>query len=179
MPFSPDDCAGPDPDVLCRDWGCSAWSSAPSPEWWQLPPDLLAPCHLPCHSVELHCYLSFHGTLVKARSRLPSSASPCRRSCISEPVLLFPRHSVGPWPSLGTRGSFSHVSRHCPQLSPALRMHGSVREAVPSMPGIYIEVQPLQGKVQKQVGLGGMMPTGRYLRKIDIKYSLTIAKSNR
>lgn len=115
---------GPDPGVLCRDWCCSAWLSAPSPEVVTAPPPhLLARCHLLCHSVESHCYLSFHAP-GHVRGQLSSSASPCCLSCISASALApLLGGQDPPW----GRGAPSATSlSHCFQLSPALWMHGSV-----------------------------------------------------
>lgn len=87
------------------------------------PPHLLARWHLLCHSVESHCYLSFHAP-GHVRGQLSSSASPCCLSCISASALApLLGGQDPPW----GRGAPSATSlSHCFQLSPALWMHGSV-----------------------------------------------------
>lgn len=67
-------------------------------------------------------------------------------------------------PSLGALGSFHHISK---LLYPAhlcsLDVWVCVVDLVPAMQGIYVgEVQTLQGKVQKQFGVGDMIPMGKY-----------------
>nr|KAF6474823.1 hypothetical protein HJG63_010961 [Rousettus aegyptiacus] len=128
----------------CMHWFCSAWPSAPLPKAVAAPvqPVCLSSPPVPLCSISLWLIISCHPGQIQEPAFLA-------HVCLLSQLHLGTR-AVASLLLLEARGSFSHISKppYPAQLCP-LEAWLCVMGLVPFMTGIYVEVQPLQSKVQK------------------------------
>lgn len=134
----------------CRGWCCSVWSFAPLPEAVAAPSLSFVSHHLsvPLRWIALQPVLSRHTGHMCKQDSLAHVYLWC--SSISVPYAAVSLLLKGAMAALLASWSFSHISKPpCPgQLCP-LDAWLWVPGLVPSISGIYKEVQPLQVKLQK------------------------------
>lgn len=132
-------------------WGCSAWPSAPLPEAVAAPdqPVCLSSPH--CATL-LNLTAAYHSMPPGSNpgASFPCPCLPFVSAASRCPGYCFLATLGGQGLPLEARGSFSHISK---PLYPAqlclLDAWLCVLGLVPFMTGVYVQVQPLQSKVQK------------------------------